>query len=157
MMLTVELKRISGTPVWLLVLCKGVSHWLARVHNIYHHITNIAQKTHHCEITMQDFVAYINSQLTQGQYSLQCVVNIDETNIFFDIESGLTLLIRVTQQCLWRQQEPHRGVLCCLGLLWMVRSSLLLYFLRDTQMGGLSGLSMGCQHPWSMFARRRLE
>ena len=49
---------------------------------------------------MQDFVAYINSQLSQGQYSWQCVVNIDETNIFFDMESGLTLLIRVTRQCL---------------------------------------------------------
>jgi hypothetical protein len=40
---------------------------------------------------MQDFVVYINCQLSQGQYSQQCVVNIDETNIFFDMESGLTL------------------------------------------------------------------
>ena len=40
---------------------------------------------------MQDFVAYINCQLSQGHYSQQFVVNIDETNIFFDMESGLTL------------------------------------------------------------------
>ena len=67
---------------------------------VHHCITNIAQNICHCEGTMQDFVAYINSQLSQGQYSWQCVVNIDETNIFFDMESGLTLLIRVTRQCL---------------------------------------------------------
>ena len=40
---------------------------------------------------MQDFVAYINSQLSQGQYSCQCVANIDETNVNFHMECGLTL------------------------------------------------------------------
>ena len=69
MMLTVELKRISGTPVSLLVMSKHVSCWLASVHNVHCHFTNIAKSTYHCEVTMQDFVAYINSQLSQGQYS----------------------------------------------------------------------------------------
>jgi hypothetical protein len=69
MMLTVELKRISGTPVSLLGLSKHVSCWLASVHIVHHHITNIAQNTCHCEVTMQDFVAYNNSQLSKGQYS----------------------------------------------------------------------------------------
>ena len=91
MMLTVELKKISETPVSLLVLSKRVSRWLASVHIVHRHITNAAQNTCHCEITMQDFVTYVNSQLSQDQYSQQCVVNIDETNIFFDMESGLTL------------------------------------------------------------------
>jgi DDE superfamily endonuclease len=40
---------------------------------------------------MQDFTNYINSQLVLGQYRQDCVVNIDETNIFFDMEGGLTL------------------------------------------------------------------
>jgi hypothetical protein len=92
MMLTVEFKRISVTPVSLLVLSKCVSCWLASVYIVHHHITNIAQNTHHCEVTMQDFVAYINSQLSQCQYSQQCVMNIDKTNIFYDMESGLTLV-----------------------------------------------------------------
>jgi hypothetical protein len=63
------LKRISDSPVSLLVLSKHVSCWLARVHIIHFHITKIAQNTHHCEVTMQNFVAYINSQLFQDQYS----------------------------------------------------------------------------------------
>ena len=83
MMLTVKLKRISEAPVSLQVLSMHVSCWLTNVSIVHCCITNIAQNTCHCEITMQDFVTYINSQ--------QCVVNIDETNINFDIESGLTL------------------------------------------------------------------
>jgi hypothetical protein len=81
MMLTVELKRISGTPVSLLVLSKHASCLLASGHIVHHHITNITQSTLCCEVTMQDFVIYINIQLSQGQYSWQCVVNIDETKI----------------------------------------------------------------------------
>ena len=69
MMLTVDLKKISGTPVSLLVLSKCISCWLASVHIVHRHITNIAQNTHYCEVTMKDIVAYINSQLSQGQYS----------------------------------------------------------------------------------------
>ena len=91
MMLTVELKRISGTPVSLHVLSKCVSHWLVSVGVIQHHVTHVAQNTWHCEIAMQDFTNYINSQLVLGQYRKDCVVNIDETNIFFDMEGGLTL------------------------------------------------------------------
>ena len=91
MMFTVELKRISCTPVSFLVLSKCVSCWLASMHFVHCCITNIAQNTCQCEVTMQDFVAYINSQLSKGQYSWQCVVYIDETNIFFDMDSGLIL------------------------------------------------------------------
>ena len=91
MTLTVELRRTSGALVSFLVLSKHVSCWLASVHITHCSITNIAQNTCHCEVTMQDLVAYINSKLSQGQYSWQCVVNNDETNIFLNMESGLTL------------------------------------------------------------------
>ena len=81
-MLIVELKEISETLVSLLVLSKHVSCWLASIHIVCHFITNIARNTCHCEVIMQDFVTFINSQLSQGQYSQQCVVIIDQTNIF---------------------------------------------------------------------------
>ena len=90
-MLAVELKRISKTPVPLHVLSKHVSCWLVNMHIVHCCITKIAQNTCHCEVKIQDFVTYINSQLSQGQYSQQSVVNIDDTHIFFDMESGLTL------------------------------------------------------------------
>ena len=91
MMLTVELKRITGTSVSLHVLSKRVSCWLVSVEIVQHHVTHVAQNTWHCEIAMQDFTNYINSQLVLGQYRQDCVVNIDKNNIFFDMEGGLTL------------------------------------------------------------------
>ena len=118
MMHTVELKRISGTPVSLLVLSKRVSCWLASMHIVHCYITHLAQNACHCEVTMQDFVAYINSQLFPGQYSLQCVVNIDETNTFFEMESGLNLANKGGKTVsLKATGSSMRCTLYCLGLL----------------------------------------
>ena len=91
MMLAVELKRITGTPVSLHVSSKHVAHWLVGVGIVECCITHVAQNTWHCEIEMQDFTNYIYSQLVFGQYGQDCVVNIDKTNIIFDMEGGLTL------------------------------------------------------------------
>jgi hypothetical protein len=43
MMQTVELKRITGTPVSLHVLSKLVSCWLVSVGIVKHHVTYVAQ------------------------------------------------------------------------------------------------------------------
>ena len=90
-MLTVELKRITGAQVSLHVLSKHVACCLVSVGIVQRHVTHVAQNTWHCEIAFQDCTNYINSQLVLGQYRQDCVVNIDETNIFFDMEGGLTL------------------------------------------------------------------
>ena len=90
MMLTVQLKRITGNSVSLHVLSKHVACWLVSVGIVQHHITHVAQNTWYCEIAMQDFTNNINSQLVLGQYRQDCVVNIDETNISFDMDGGLT-------------------------------------------------------------------
>ena len=91
MMLTVEFKRITGTPVSLHVLSNHVSCWLVSVEIVHYHVSHVAQNTWHFEIAMQDFTNYINSQLVLGQYSQDCAVNIEETNIFADMQGGLTL------------------------------------------------------------------
>lgn len=36
---------------------------------------------------MQDFAAYINSELSQGEYIWQCVANSIENIIFLDLDS----------------------------------------------------------------------
>ena len=58
---------------------------------VQHHITHVAQSTWHCEIAMQDFTKYINSQLLLGQFRQDYVVTIDETNISFNMKHVLTL------------------------------------------------------------------
>ena len=92
MILTVILKRITGAPVSLHVLNKHVACWLVSDGIVQRHVTHVAQNTQHGEIAMQDSTKYINSQLVLGQYRQDCVVNIDETNIFFDMEGELTLV-----------------------------------------------------------------
>jgi hypothetical protein len=77
--------------VSLNVLGKCVACWLVSVGFVQCHVTHVVQNTQHCEIEMQDFKSYINSQLVLSQYRQDCVVNIDETYIFFDMEGGLTL------------------------------------------------------------------
>ena len=90
MMHIVELKRITGTPVSLHVLSMCVACWLISVGIVQCCVTHVAQNTWYCEIAMQDYTNYINSQLVLGQYRQDCVVNIDETNISFDMDGGLT-------------------------------------------------------------------
>ena len=90
MMLTVELKRIPGAPVSLHVLSQCVTLWLVSVGIVQHCVTHVAQNTWHCEIAMQDFTNYTNSQLVLGQYRQDCVV----------------LLMRLTSSLIWKVDLP---------------------------------------------------
>ena len=99
MMLTVEFKMISGAPVSLHALSKHVACWLVSVRIVQQHVTHVAQNTWYCEIAMQDFTNYMNSQLELGQYRQDCSVNIDETDIFFDMKGRLTLARKGTRLC----------------------------------------------------------
>ena len=109
MMFKVELKKISGTPVSLLALSTPVSCWLASVHIVHHFITNVAQCTLLCEVTMQDFDTYINIQ--------QCVVNIDETYTFFDMESRLTLATKGDKTVSLKTTETSMRCTILLGII----------------------------------------
>ena len=112
MMLTVEFKRIIGTPVSLHVLSKRVSCWLVSVGIVQHHVSHVTQNTWHCEIAMQVFTDYINSQLVLGQYRQDCVVNVAETNIFIDMEGGLTLAEKGGQDCVLKNYRDFNEVYC---------------------------------------------
>jgi hypothetical protein len=73
------------------LLSKHVACWLVSVGIVQRHVTHVAPNTQHCEIAMHDSAKYISSQLVLGQYRQDCVANIDETNILFDMEGELTL------------------------------------------------------------------
>ena len=76
-------------PIHFLV--QHIGCWLTSVGIVQCHITHVAQNTEYCEKEIRDFVEYFNCQITRGQYRQDRVVNIDETNIYFDKESRLTL------------------------------------------------------------------
>ena len=96
---------------------------------------------------MQTFVAYINSQLFQGQYSQQCVVNIDETNIFFEMESGLTLANQGDKKVPLKTTGTSMRCTVLLGVTLNDEKLTLLIVFKDSQREELPGRSMKCQHP----------
>jgi hypothetical protein len=54
----------------------------------------VAQNTRFEGTVIDNFVQYVNQQLSIGQYDPSRVVNFDETNIYFDITTGITLAER---------------------------------------------------------------
>jgi hypothetical protein len=54
-------------------------------------ITHVAQNTRYDATTIQEFTNYVNEQIRSGGYLADCVVNIDETNIDFDMTGNITL------------------------------------------------------------------
>jgi phosphoserine aminotransferase len=45
----------------------------------------MAQNVRHYQDIVNDFVDYFNRQIVTGKYRAPCIVNIDETNLDFDV------------------------------------------------------------------------
>jgi hypothetical protein len=54
-------------------------------------VTHVAQNTRYEQSVIQCWVSYVNRSIKIGNYKACDVVNIDETNIDFDLASGTTL------------------------------------------------------------------
>lgn len=93
-MLSYELKRLMTTDVPIATLRKRIYRWLANENIVQRRVTHVAQNTRHDESKIEGFVQYVNGQILSGQYLKANVVNIDETNIYFDMTGSLTLANR---------------------------------------------------------------
>ena len=78
----------------LKALEKRIKRWLARKDIVIMRVTNVAQNTRLDEEKIQDFVSYVNNQIAAFEFSAGNIVNIDETNINFDIFGSTTLANR---------------------------------------------------------------
>ena len=94
-MLSVELKRQPGNEnVSLKALEKRIKRWLARKDIVIRRVTRVAQNTRLDQETIQDFVSYVNNQIAAFEFPAGNIVNIDETNINFDMFGSKTLATR---------------------------------------------------------------
>ena len=91
MLLAAELKRLSGHVASLSVIQQRVARWCTSQNIVYRRITHKAQNTRYVLSVMQEYLQYINAQFLEGSYHRASIVNIDETNIYFDMAGGLTL------------------------------------------------------------------
>jgi len=90
-MLCFEFMRLSETDAPMIVLRKRIYRWLESERIVHRRVTHVAQNTHHDEDKIEGFVQYVNGQIDCGKYLNSNVVNIDETNIYFDMVGSVTL------------------------------------------------------------------
>ena len=93
-MLCYEMKRITGSESRISILRHRVRRWLGREQIVQRRVTHIAQNTRHDVSKMEGFVKYVNEQIVCGRFLKANVVNIDETNIYFDMVGKITLADR---------------------------------------------------------------
>ena len=68
-----------------------IYRWMEREGIVDRKITHQAQNTRHCDTQMADFVSYINERVEMLGIPWENVVNGDETNIDFSLDSSRTL------------------------------------------------------------------
>lgn len=97
-MLCFELKRMNpDMDIDAKVLRKRIYRWLNAEHIVQRRVTHVAQNTRYNVETINDFVHYINDQIVTGGFDADQIVNIDETNIEFDMVGSITLANRGTR------------------------------------------------------------
>jgi len=90
-MLCFEFKRLTTSDVSMTSLRKRIYRWLESERIVHRRFTHVAQNTHYDGDRIEGFVQYVNGQITCGKYPKSNVVNIDETNIYFDMVGSITL------------------------------------------------------------------
>ena len=118
MLLAAELKRLSGHVASLSVIQQRVARWCTSQNIVYRRITHKAQNTRYVLSVMQEYLQYINAQFLEGLYNCASIVNIDETNIYFDMAGGGLMLLadegaKTISLCTkWQQHALHSVVGC---------------------------------------------
>ena len=96
-MLVYELQRLlieSGQgeeDIKFSALRSRVYRWCYRNRIVQRRITHVAQNSTYDPQKVADFVSYINSEISAHFHSPANIVNIDETNIYFDMVGSSTL------------------------------------------------------------------
>jgi hypothetical protein len=73
------------------VIKKRIHTWRKTVGIVYRRVTHVAQNTRHDGAVVEGFVKYVNEQNIIEKFTKDQIVNIDETNIYFDMTGKITL------------------------------------------------------------------
>jgi hypothetical protein len=95
-LLAAELKRLdrSVKGLSLAAIWHHSWHHIKKHGVVQHHVTHVAQNTRYKQSIIQGWVSYVNQSIKIGNYKVCGVVNIDETNVDFDLASRATLAVR---------------------------------------------------------------
>jgi hypothetical protein len=92
-LLAAELKRLDpgARNVTMPALRRRINRHLIKFGVVRRRVTRVAQNTRHDMTVKAGYVAFVNEGIKAGKYRACDIVNIDETNIDFDLVSGATL------------------------------------------------------------------
>jgi hypothetical protein len=92
-LLAAELKRLDPGPrnVTVPALRRRINRHLIKFGVVRQRVTRVAQNTRHDMTVKAGYVAFVNEGIKAGKYRACDIVNIDKTNIDFDLVSGTTL------------------------------------------------------------------
>ena len=96
-MLCYELKCLTSCDVPVFVLSKRIYRWSVQENIMNRRVTHVAHNIYHNVDKVRYFVLYVNTQITSGDYIKSNVVNMDETNMHFDMVGSTTLETRGTR------------------------------------------------------------
>ena len=94
--LAIELCHLDATYIGepQSMLDQRIRRFLGKNNIDSHRITWIAQNTRYNQVVIDDWVSLVNNSIIASKYSPSCIVNIDETNICFDITQAMTLEVQ---------------------------------------------------------------
>jgi hypothetical protein len=92
--LALKLKQISEDPSALNILYQRVNRWCQSEDLVLRRVTHVAQNTRFDTVKIEKYLKYINRSIVIGNYKADAIVNIDETNVYFDMTAGYTLEAR---------------------------------------------------------------
>jgi hypothetical protein len=94
--LAAELNRLDpgARNVTMADLHGWINHHLLKFGVVRGRVTRVAQKNHHDMTVKAGYGAFMNEGVNAGKYRACNIINIDETNINFDLFSGATLYRR---------------------------------------------------------------
>ena len=75
-------------------LRKRIARFVTSEGFVHRRATHVAQNTRYSEHIISDFVMSVNEQIKMSGYHPKSVVNIDETNVYFDMPATKTLAVR---------------------------------------------------------------
>jgi hypothetical protein len=108
---------------------------------ICHRVTHVAQNTRYDEGVKAGFVAFVNAVPKSGKYKASDIVNIDETNVHFDLVSGLTL------------DRPGEKTSGCATTVCSSRRTVLLGITMDREKLPPYIICKGANTPWSQIKK----
>ena len=82
--LAYEYARITNSNASMETIFFRVNRWRKRENLVYRRVTHVAQNTRYNQTVIDDFVLYTNEQISSGKYSASEIVNMDETNVYFN-------------------------------------------------------------------------